>query len=169
MVAIGWHCHLAFGPRLLSATSASIRGSSAIASASITYAWSIYCIYYNIIVAVGSANSQDYVGRFEVVPGDAAEHGAARARRAEGDRAEARLPRREVARDVCPVHRAPRLHLVGRGRARGAAPDARLVRRARWLGGVVTFVIVTIDHVQAADLCAATSSGAVWFSQRPER
>jgi hypothetical protein len=34
-----------------------------------TYLWSIYCVYYNIIVAVGSANSQDYVGRFEVVPG----------------------------------------------------------------------------------------------------
>jgi hypothetical protein len=29
----------------------------------------MYFIYYNIIVAVGSANSQDYVGRFEVVPG----------------------------------------------------------------------------------------------------
>src|SRR5262249_55574471 len=37
----------------------------------VTYAVSIYCIYYNIIVVVGSANSQDYVGRFEVVPGDA--------------------------------------------------------------------------------------------------
>ena len=36
-------------------------------------AWTIYCIYYNIIVAVGSANSQDYVGSFEVVPGRAAE------------------------------------------------------------------------------------------------
>ena len=33
--------------------------------------WSIYCIYYNIIVAVGSANSQDYADKFEVVPGDA--------------------------------------------------------------------------------------------------
>jgi hypothetical protein len=33
------------------------------------YLWGIYCIYYNIIVAVGSANSQDYVGRFEVAPG----------------------------------------------------------------------------------------------------
>ena len=48
--------------------------------------WSIYCIYYNIIVAVGSANSQDYVGRFEVVPGGAAERGAARACRDQGDR-----------------------------------------------------------------------------------
>jgi hypothetical protein len=30
----------------------------------------MYCIYYNIIVGVGSANSQDYAGAFEVVPGD---------------------------------------------------------------------------------------------------
>ncbi|HEX5061038.1 MAG TPA: CDP-alcohol phosphatidyltransferase family protein [Kofleriaceae bacterium] len=68
MVALGWHCHLAFGPNYfgnlgfdpwLAATAVGV----------VTYLWSIYCIYYNIIVAVGSANSQDYVGRFEVVPG----------------------------------------------------------------------------------------------------
>jgi hypothetical protein len=37
--------------------------------ATIAMLWCIYCVYYNIIVAVGSATSQDYVGRFEVVPG----------------------------------------------------------------------------------------------------
>jgi phosphatidylglycerophosphate synthase len=68
MVALGWHCHLSFGrdyfgplgfdPWLL-----------AIAIGIVTFGASIYFIYYNIIVAVGSANSQDYVGRFEVVPG----------------------------------------------------------------------------------------------------
>ena len=68
MVALGWHCHLYFGRNYfgplgfdpwLAATAVGI----------VTYLWCIYCIYYNIIVAVGSANSQDYVGRFEVVPG----------------------------------------------------------------------------------------------------
>jgi hypothetical protein len=28
----------------------------------------VYCIYYNIIVGVGSANSQDYASEFEIVP-----------------------------------------------------------------------------------------------------
>jgi hypothetical protein len=34
----------------------------------VTFGWSMYCIYNNIIVAVGSANSQDYVGRFDGCP-----------------------------------------------------------------------------------------------------
>jgi hypothetical protein len=69
MVALGIHCslhfgrgylgHLAFDPWLVSAT----------ITAAI-YFWCMYCIYYNIIVAVGSANSQDYVGKFDVVPGE---------------------------------------------------------------------------------------------------
>jgi phosphatidylglycerophosphate synthase len=72
MAALGWHCHLAFGR-------AGIAGwlgdpgfdpwLAAIALGVITYGWSMYCIYYNIIVVVGSANSQDYAGNIEVVPG----------------------------------------------------------------------------------------------------
>jgi hypothetical protein len=34
-----------------------------------TYLWCLYAIYYNIIVGVGSANSQDFVARFIIVPG----------------------------------------------------------------------------------------------------
>jgi phosphatidylglycerophosphate synthase len=69
MAALGWHAHHYFGrfyfgdlgvdPWLLLMTIGVV-----------TYLWSMYCIYYNIIVAVGSANSQDYVGKFDVVPGD---------------------------------------------------------------------------------------------------
>jgi phosphatidylglycerophosphate synthase len=66
MVAIGWHCHLAFGPNYLGNLGFD-PWKLAIAISVVTFAWSIYCIYYNIIVAVGSANSQDYVGRFQVV------------------------------------------------------------------------------------------------------
>jgi phosphatidylglycerophosphate synthase len=65
--AIGWHCHLAFGPRYFGDLGFD-PWKVAIAVGVVTIVWSIYCIYYNIIVAVGSANSQDYVGRFEVVP-----------------------------------------------------------------------------------------------------
>ena len=34
-----------------------------------TFTWSLVGIYYNIIVGVGSANSQDYTSRFVIVPG----------------------------------------------------------------------------------------------------
>ena len=68
MVAIGWHCHLYFGPNYFGDLGFD-PWKAAIAIGLVTYLWSIYCIYYNIIVAVGSANSQDYVGRFEVVSG----------------------------------------------------------------------------------------------------
>jgi len=64
MVALGLHCHLHFGDRY-----GFEPWFPAIVVGVITYGWSIYCVYYNIIVAVGSANSQDYVGRFDVVPG----------------------------------------------------------------------------------------------------
>ncbi len=70
MLAIGWHCHLYFGPTYFG----DLGFDPWIVTTWVglaTYLISIYCIYYNIIVVVGSANSQDYVGRFEVVPGDA--------------------------------------------------------------------------------------------------
>jgi len=74
MIALGWHCHLAFGPGFFGGPSAA--GGldpwlAAIAIGAVTYAGSIYCIYYNLIVVVGSANSQDYAGSVEVVPGEA--------------------------------------------------------------------------------------------------
>lgn len=62
MAAIGWHCHLVWGhPGLDMWTALILLGL-------VTYPWSVYCIYYNIIVGVGSANSQDYASKFEVVP-----------------------------------------------------------------------------------------------------
>ena len=72
MIAIGWHCHLHFGPGWFGSLHAKLGvdpWKAAIVIGTVTILGSIYCIYYNIIVAVGSANSQDYVGRFEVVPG----------------------------------------------------------------------------------------------------
>jgi hypothetical protein len=68
MAAIGYHCHLYFGPNYLGDLSFD-PWLAGIVVGVITYAITIYSVYYNIIVAVGSANSQDYVGRFEVVPG----------------------------------------------------------------------------------------------------
>ncbi|CAN5409743.1 hypothetical protein BH11MYX1_BH11MYX1_19050 [soil metagenome] len=67
-VALGWHCHLVYGPKFFGALPFDpwLLG---IWIAIPAFAVSIYCIYYNIIVAVGSANSQDYVGSFEAAPG----------------------------------------------------------------------------------------------------
>ncbi|MBZ0231912.1 MAG: CDP-alcohol phosphatidyltransferase family protein, partial [Deltaproteobacteria bacterium] len=69
MVALGWHCRqyfgvdyfgdLGFDPWLW-----------AIVVGTISYVVTIYIVYFNIIVVVGSANSQDYVGRFVVEDGD---------------------------------------------------------------------------------------------------
>ena len=70
MAALGWHCHLQFGPTYLGDLGFD-PWLAAITVGVVTYAASIYGVYYNIIVAVGSANSQDYAGRFDVVPGRA--------------------------------------------------------------------------------------------------
>ena len=70
MAAIGWHCHQYFGRNYFGDLGLD-PWITMMTIGVITYGWSMYCIYYNIIVAVGSANSQDYVGKFDVVPGDA--------------------------------------------------------------------------------------------------
>ncbi|MBP9084618.1 MAG: CDP-alcohol phosphatidyltransferase family protein [Kofleriaceae bacterium] len=72
MIAIGWHCHQYFGPDFFG-QGLRVAGldlwTVAIMVSTVTYLVSIYCVYFNIIVVVGSANSQDYVGEFEVMPG----------------------------------------------------------------------------------------------------
>jgi hypothetical protein len=74
MLALGWHCHLYFGQHHWLAQPIGIIGGldawqwiSLIGL--VAYAAAIYCVYFNIIVVVGSANSQDYIGEFKVVPG----------------------------------------------------------------------------------------------------
>jgi hypothetical protein len=73
MVALGYHCHLYYGPRFFGDLGGDLGMDPWLAGVVIgvvTYALTIYGVYYNIIVAVGSANSQDYVARFEAVPGE---------------------------------------------------------------------------------------------------
>ncbi|HET9627004.1 MAG TPA: CDP-alcohol phosphatidyltransferase family protein [Kofleriaceae bacterium] len=161
MAAIGWHCHLAYGAAYFGRLGARCEAALghdpwqvAIAVGLATYAWAMFCIYYNIIVGVGSANSQDYAGRFEVVAGSAANA--------------VRL--RPVVQAIAPRGDLPRwLQLVAT-----YAPYA--VRRdfitwftmaavlVRWtdgvfflffLGGAVTFVIVSLDHVRLRRLLRA--------------
>ena len=79
LVALGLHCRAHFN--LIEALAPSwphrwdmLDGSDpwrwAIALGVATYGITIACVYWNIVVVVGSANSQDYVGRFEIADGD---------------------------------------------------------------------------------------------------
>lgn len=68
MLCIGWHCHLKYGPAYFG----DLGFDPWILGLWIglgTFTWSLAGIYYNIIVGVGSANSQDYTSRFVIVPG----------------------------------------------------------------------------------------------------
>jgi phosphatidylglycerophosphate synthase len=146
MIAIGWHCHLHFGPSYFGNLGFD-PWTATIALGVITYGVSMYCIYYNIIVGVGSANSQDYAGSFEVVPGD--RPGSVRLRPA----ATQAIPARELP---------PLLRFI-------ATYAPYVVRRdfISWcalvfavthvthvsfgmlsVGGVITVVIVVVDHVK---------------------
>lgn len=65
IIALGYHCHLQYGAIYFG------RDYWVVISmvAAVVCLWAMFCVYYNIIVVVGSANSQDYVGRLEAVPG----------------------------------------------------------------------------------------------------
>jgi hypothetical protein len=108
----------------------------------------MYCIYYNIIVGVGSANSQDYAGSFEVVPGG--RPGSVRLRPVA---AQPIAPRRELPSWLAAIATyAP--YVVRRDFISWAAlafvvlHGTALLFAALTLGGIVTFVIVAIDHIQ---------------------
>jgi phosphatidylglycerophosphate synthase len=143
MVAIGWHCHLAFGPRYFGDLGFD-PWKAAIAISIVTYLWSIYCIYYNIIVAVGSANSQDYVGRFQVVATGPNTVKLAPA-----------APKAIVAKGWLATYLP---YIVRRDFISWAAVAfaafhiTHVSFAALVVGGLVTFVIVTIDHIKLRSL-----------------
>jgi phosphatidylglycerophosphate synthase len=146
MVAIGWHCHLAFGPSFFGQVTFD-PWTTAIAISVFTYLWVIYCVYYNIIVAVGSANSQDYVGRFEVVPADRPNHVKL---------APVAEKKKAIASDSFLATYLP--YIVRRDFISWAAVVCAAVKWTHFafgllvVGGAVTFVIVTIDHVRLRTL-----------------
>jgi hypothetical protein len=155
MIAIGWHCHLQFGPDWFGSLSQTIGvdpWKALIALSTFTVSWCVYCIYYNIIVAVGSANSQDYVGRFEVVPGK-----QPNSVRLAPAAAKAIVPKQplpwplEVIATYLP-------YIVRRDFISWLAvilAAAKLTYVAFGLfvvGGLVSFVILTIDHLKLRSL-----------------
>ncbi len=151
MVALGWHCHLAFGPDYFGALGFD-PWKLAIAISIVTMLWAIYCIYYNIIVAVGSANSQDYVGRFDVVPGERPNSVRLRPAAAAAIVAPRELP---------PVLKWVATYLPYIVRRDFISWAAVVFAALHWtqvsfaglvIGGIGTFVIVTIDHVKLRTL-----------------
>ncbi|HET9991881.1 MAG TPA: CDP-alcohol phosphatidyltransferase family protein [Kofleriaceae bacterium] len=150
-IALGWHCHLAFGPKYFGDLPFDPWLVATVISTA-AMLWGIYCIYYNLIVAVGSANSQDYVGSFEVAPG----------RDATKVRLVPAAPRAIPTKHDQPAWLrwlatyAPyiiRRDFIAWGTLVLAAlhwTQVAFVGLA--LGGVVTAVIVTIDHVRLRSL-----------------
>jgi phosphatidylglycerophosphate synthase len=147
MIAIGWHCELLYGSRWFGELSFD-PWKVAIAASIVTYLWAIYCVYYNIIVAVGSANSQDYVGRFDVVPGSTPS--SVRLQPA----AATAIP---TTRELSPVLRWLATYAPYIVRRDFISWGSVVLAALHWThitfgllvaGGVVTFVIVTIDHVR---------------------
>ena len=147
MATLGWHCHLAFGHDLFGHELGFDPWLPGIWLGVITYTWAMYCIYYNIIVGVGSANSQDYVGRFEVIPGRQPNS--------------VRL-RPVVAKAIAPARRLPGwLAAIATYAPYAVRRDfiawcALLLAIVHWthisfaafvIGGVGTSLIVTRDHV----------------------
>jgi hypothetical protein len=151
MVAIGWHCHLHFGPQYLGALP-SDPWKVAIAISVVTYLWSVYCIYYNIIVAVGSANSQDYVGRFEVVPGT--QPNSVRLAPAAAKALPAKEPRPAWLEFIATY--APymaRRDFISWFSVLLAALHLTQVAFGMFVaGGLISFVVLTIDHVKLRSL-----------------
>ncbi len=146
MVALGWHCHLYFGPHYLGNLGFD-PWTAAIWIGLVTYLLTIYVVYYNIIVVVGSANSQDYVGKFEVVPGD--EPNTVRFRPA--------ATKAIATDDLPPVLKFVATYLpyivrrdfIAWGTVVLAIAHLTQVSFAiQVVGGFVTAVIVSIDHVR---------------------
>jgi phosphatidylglycerophosphate synthase len=145
MIALGWHCHLAFGRDYLGDLGFD-PWVAAIALGAVTYGSSVYCIYYNIIVVVGSANSQDYAGSFDVVPGR--QPNSVRLRPAAATRTARELPRWLATIGTYATYLVRRDFISWCALVLAALHATHISFAAFTAGGAVTAVIVTIDHVK---------------------
>jgi hypothetical protein len=142
MLCIGWHCHLAYGPNYFG----DLGFDPWVAAMWIglaTYTWSLVGIYYNIIVGVGSANSQDYTSRFIIVPGS--HPGAVKL-----------APKPPVVREYPPwlrpiVEFLPNIvrrdFIVWMAAIYAVLRVPHLSFATHFAGGVVSAVVVTFDHL----------------------
>lgn len=150
MIALGWHCHLAYGRGYFGDLGFD-PWLAAIGVGVVTFGWTMYCVYYNIIVVVGSANSQDYAVAIDVVPGR--QPNSVRLRPAAPAPSTGRAPPRWW---VAITTYAP--YLVRRDFISWAALVVALLHAAHVLfigftfGGIGTAAVVTIDHVKLVRL-----------------
>jgi phosphatidylglycerophosphate synthase len=150
MAALGWHCHLHFGPNDFYGYSGDLGfdpWNAAIWIGLVTYLLTIYVVYYNIIVVVGSANSQDYVGKFEVVPGDEPNTVRFRPAATKAIATDDLPPILEFVATYIPY--IVRRDFIAWGTLILAVAHLTQVSFAiQVVGGVVSAVIVSIDHVR---------------------
>lgn len=143
MLALGWHCHLHYGRDYfgdigfdpwLACTAISL----------VTYLGCVYFVYYNIIVAVGSANSQDYVARFDAVPGDAPQSVILRPRVQTSTRT---LPPLLAAIAAFVPNVARRDFIVWLATLYAVLHLTQVSFATHVVGGLVTCVVLGADHV----------------------
>jgi hypothetical protein len=164
MVALGWHCHLAYGRNYLGDLGFD-PWIAAIVVGLATYSWALYCIYYNIIVGVGSANSQDYTSRFHVVPG----------KRPDSVRLAPVPPKqgRELPRWLAPIAKfmpniVRRDFIVWMAALFAVLYIPHVSFGIHVLAGVVSSIVVTIDHVHLrAVRRSAARTGKILESPTP--
>jgi phosphatidylglycerophosphate synthase len=147
MVALGWHCRAYFGVDYLGPLGFD-PWLWAIGIGTATYVATIYIVYFNIIVVVGSANSQDYVGRFELV--DGAAPGTVRLRPAATQAIATRDDLHPVLKWVATyLPFVVRKDFISWGALILAVAHLTQVAFAMLvLGGPVTAIIVGVDHVK---------------------
>jgi phosphatidylglycerophosphate synthase len=146
--ALGWHCHLAYGGDAW-------LWLTAIGCAGI--ALSMYGIYYNLIVVVGSANSQDYAGKVEAVPGRAPS--SIRLRPAPATSPTRARPRWLQLIATYAPYAIRRDFIAWAALGLAAAGATRVLFALFWLGGVLTAIVVTIDHVKLVRLRRSIARG----------
>ena len=147
MLAIGWHCHLYFGPNFLGNLGFD-PWLAAMAIGLATYVVALYCVYYNIIVVVRSANSQDYAPKIEVVPGEAPNTVRMRPAPVRPFQAPADLPRplRALLEFMPNIPR--RDFICWASLAYAGLHLTHAAFATLFLGGIVTMVVVSIDHLR---------------------
>lgn len=112
------------------------------------YLVSVYAVYWNIIKLVGSANSQDYVGRFDVVP--TGEPGEVRLRPAATAAVYTRRPLPPGLRQlVAFLPNMVRRDFISWAAVLLAALSLNQVAFGlQVVGAVITAIVVTFDHVR---------------------
>jgi len=149
MIALGWHCHLVFGRGYFGDLGFD-PWLAAIGAGVVTYGWSMYCIYYNIIVVVGSANSQDYAGNIDVVPGR--QPNSVRLRPAAPAPATRELPRWWAAITTYAPYMVRRDFISWCALVLAVLHATHVLFVGFTIGGIGTAATVTIDHVKLVRL-----------------